>query len=721
MRALLRVLPIALTLAGSLAAADNTVTPAEAEDGWILLFDGQSSFGWNPEGSGKWKVANGILSFDGSGPGILRTLAVFSDYDLKLDFRGSSNADAAVILRYFTDGTPQETGYELRLGDSDAKNPAGSVVKVFSGPGKFAANQWHALEAEFNGDKISVKIDGRSAGEGSDGRSKAGYIGLAAARGTSLDFRNIKLKPIAARGLFNGSDLSGWKSVGTQPPKPSGLVKKLSKVFKPGEGKPKEADWSVVGGAIHGTKGPGQLESKDAYDDFVLQLDVRVNSKSKNHHPKSGIFLRGDAGKIETGYEVAIENDVSTGEIAGLKKPRSVLGTDNEFFTETIAVRGRHFEIWINGYPVNDYTDTRTEGPSIKKEARVAAGPVALFAPDSESNLDFKNIKISPLPKALGGKAKPPAPAPPPKIPTAPAAATPPPPMPSAPPAAPPPAPVIIANPNQAKDDARQAQVSKLTQQALKSNDPQEQAKVYSDILALDPNNFVAAQGYRDAQQKIETARAQQQKESEEKARESQDEQQKAQTLAEALKAGETAFLAGHLAAAQAQVAIGKKVAPNDAGLLNLDSRVSAAVQARQRIQMLAIGGGILVLLGAVALLFLATGKKEPYLEVVEGLEKGKRFPLDQEVVHIGAIAQDGEMKNEIVVRDTERMISRFHCEIHRRDSKLFLVDANSANGTFLEGHRIPPERPVRLKKGSHVVLGGSCTLGVGYEKKKKK
>jgi hypothetical protein len=384
-------------------------------------------------------------------------------------------------------------------------------------------------------------------------------------------------------------------------------------------------------------------------------------------------------------------------------------------------VRGRHFEIWINGYPVNDYTDTRTEGPSIKKEARVAAGPVALFAPDSESNLDFKNIKISPLPKALGGKAKPPAPAPPPKIPTTPAAATPPPPMPSAPPAAPPPAPVIIANPNQAKDDARQAQVSKLTQQALKSNDPQEQAKVYSDILALDPNNVVAAQGYRDAQQKIETARAQQQKESEEKARESQDEQQKAQTLADALKAGETAFLAGHLAAAQAQVAIGKKVAPNDAGLLNLDSRVSAAVQARQRIQMLAIGGGILVLLGAVALLFLATGKKEPYLEVVEGLEKGKRFPLDQEVVHIGAIAQDGEMKNEIVVRDTERMISRFHCEIHRRDSKLFLVDANSANGTFLEGHRIPPERPVRLKKGSHVVLGGSCTLGVGYEKKKKK
>ena len=716
-----------MSIALPLLAADNTVTSKEAQDGWILLFDGQTMFGWAQEGGGKWKLTNGLLSFDGSDSGMLRTRAAFSDYTLKLDFRGPSDADAAVFLRIASDGKPQDTGYELRLGDSSSKPPAGSIVKVIKADGKLASNQWHSLEVELNADKMSVKIDGRTAGEGSDGKSKAGFIALALNKGAAMDFRNIKLKPSGTHALFNGNDLSGWKSVGTTPAKPGGgLIKKLGKVFKPGEEKPKEADWSVANGAIHGTKGPGQLESGTAYDDFVLQIDVRVNSKNKGHHPKSAIFLRGDAGKLETGYEIAIENEVATGEITGLKKPRNAAGKDNEFFTETIALRGRHFEIWVNGYPINEYDDTRTEGTSTKKEARTNGGPIALLAPDAEANLDFKRINIDALPKTLGGKpgtvaaAAPPAPiavpaTPPP--PTAPAAGTPG----AAAPSAPPPPVIIQQNPNQAKDDAKQAQVAKLTQQALHTNDPVEQQKIYGDILAIDPSNVVAGNGYHDAQQKIEAAQAQQQKQEEEKAKQTQEEAQKSATYDSSMKAGEAAFLAGNLAEAQKQLGIAKSINPNSPDLQNLDSRVTAATQAKQRIYMLAAGGGLIVLLGGAVLLFKSAGKKEPYLEVSEGVDKGKRFNVDQDVIHIGAIAEDGDAKNEIVLRDTERMISRFHCEIHRSDSKLYLVDANSANGTFLDKRAVPPGKPVRLKKGSQIGLGGSCMLRVGFEKKKKK
>jgi predicted component of type VI protein secretion system len=93
---------------------------------------------------------------------------------------------------------------------------------------------------------------------------------------------------------------------------------------------------------------------------------------------------------------------------------------------------------------------------------------------------------------------------------------------------------------------------------------------------------------------------------------------------------------------------------------------------------------------------------------------------LDQEVVHIGAVAQDGGSKNDIVLQDVERMISRFHCEIHVKDGKLFLIDCNSSNGTKLDGRRVAPGTPVRLKGGSRVDLGGTCALRVGYEKRRK-
>ena len=710
----------ALSIATSLLAADNNISRAEAQEGWILLFDGQSSFGWTRQGKGNWKIANSVLSFDGGDPGVLQTNAAFSDFILKLDFRSSSDPDSAVLLRISKDGPPQETGYELRLDDSDSKWPAGSVVKMFKADGKLQLNQWHTLEAELSADHISVKIDKRKAGEASDAKSKAGFIALAGNKGSAIEFRNIKLKPIGTRALFNGSDLSGWKSVGETPanPKGGGLFKKFGKVFKPGEGKPKEAEWTVANGVIHGMKGPGQLESQAAYDDFVLQIDIQVNSKNKKQHPKTAVLVRSDPGKFQTGYEMQIENEVATGGIAGFK-PRQLLGSDNEFFTETIAARGRHFQIWVNGYPVNEYDDTRPEGMAPKKEARTAAGAIALLAPDGDSNLDFKNIKIEALPQVLGGHPGAVVAA------AAPAVISPPPAVIAPPPAVPPqiaaPPQTIVLNPNQAKEDAKQAQVARLTTQALDIKDPAEQARLYKNILSIDPNNVNAREGYRDAQQKIEQAKAQQQKQIEEQARQSQDAAQKAAAFDQALKSGEAAFVVGDLATAQSQLAIAQRIAPNNPQIQHLQSLVGSAVQARNRIKYLAFGCGFVVLLGAGILVIAGFGKKEPYLEVVEGLDKDRRYKLDQEVVHIGAIAQDGGSKNDIVLQDPDQMISRFHCEVLRKGSKLFLVDLNSANGTFLDKKQIPPGRPVRLKKGARVGLAGTCALRVGLEKKKKK
>ena len=58
-----------------------------------------------------------------------------------------------------------------------------------------------------------------------------------------VEFRNIRLRPLGLRPLFNGTDLSGWE-----------------RVDRPNAKEP--PDWSVRDGAIHVEKGPGQLETR---------------------------------------------------------------------------------------------------------------------------------------------------------------------------------------------------------------------------------------------------------------------------------------------------------------------------------------------------------------------------------------------------------------------------------------------------------------------------
>ena len=123
--------------------------------------------------------------------------------------------------------------------------------------------------------------------DGRDPKSKAGHIGLQYNKDKKIEFRNIKLKPLGLKPIFNGKDLSGWRVV--EPPKP-----------------PKEtAEWTVQKGAIHVLHGGGQLETEGTWDDFVLQLDVRANSQDPKRHPNSGVFLRGDAEELLVRLRIA--------------------------------------------------------------------------------------------------------------------------------------------------------------------------------------------------------------------------------------------------------------------------------------------------------------------------------------------------------------------------------------------------------------------------------
>jgi pSer/pThr/pTyr-binding forkhead associated (FHA) protein len=686
-----KLLLLLLVLSASTSAKEATISKPEADEGWVLLFDGTSMTGLTATPPSAWRVDDGVLAATADGATV-RSNSAFADFSIALDYRADgAGADCALVVRSTADN-PRDSGYLVQLGDTRPDWPAGSIVEQAKAPAlPPSGDRWHALEATAVSDRISVTLEKFSVAEAKNVRSQAGFVGLSCRQGR-MQFRNIKLKPLEMKALFNGTDLSGWKVVGA-PPKNAGIVKKMFFVG----GKPKDAKWSVAAArTIHVEDGTGQLETATTYDDFVLHLAMRVKAKDRNDRPKSAVFVRGDAGQLFTGYEV------QDGALLTPPSARPGTTTTNEFFTETIAVRGRHIQTWVDGVPVSDVQDTRAEGTSAQKDARTAAGTISLQAFDDRSNLDFRNLRVSALPKTLGKVAAPVVTAaPPPLGATATPAGSAPPVIQTAPP----------IDPNRPK-------VQELMKKALATNDPDQQVQIYSDILLLDPNNQVAFTGRQQAQQKVDEARAKQAKDADAKAHEAQTAVENKQNGEAKLKEAEESLLARDFSRAQAALSVAERLLPGDSRLSALRTRIDQATNARERLNYALTGAGAVALMGGIVLFVRGRGPKVPYLEVVKGIDKGKRFVLDQEIMHIGAIAQDGGEKNEIVVRDMENMISRFHCEVHTRGKHVYVIDLGSANRTKVDKKAIKAGKAVLVKKGGRIDLAGTCILKLGSQRR---
>jgi hypothetical protein len=357
------------------------------------LFDGESLFGWSEEGSAEWDVKDGAIVVESGGAGWLRSNASFADFKLHAEFKTAADGNSGIFLRSAVEGQPHVTGYELQIWDGHPQYRTGSLVnhlaakQVTRDPG-----QWHRFDVEVRGERWTVHFNGEKVLEGREGKSLAGHIGLQFNPGKPIAFRNLKLQPLGLRPIFDGKTLSGWNVVDSP---------------RPAKEKP---EWTVRQGVLHVEKGPGQLETTGTYRDYVLQLEVRANSQNPNHHPNSGIFLRGEPGKYWDGYESQIRNefkegdraqpvDFGTGGIYRKVPTRRVVSSDNEFFTKTIQIRNRHIAVWVNGELVSDWEDPDPEGKDVRKgEARLTPGTISLQAHDPTTNLDFRNIRLAEFP-----------------------------------------------------------------------------------------------------------------------------------------------------------------------------------------------------------------------------------------------------------------------------------------------------------------------------------
>jgi len=100
--------PAGAAAGSGMAPAHNTLSPAEAADGWRLLFDGESVEGWRGYGRadfphGGWRVDGGeLVGLSSSGDmdgGDILTTAEFTDFELVFDFKVGPEGNSGVFYR----------------------------------------------------------------------------------------------------------------------------------------------------------------------------------------------------------------------------------------------------------------------------------------------------------------------------------------------------------------------------------------------------------------------------------------------------------------------------------------------------------------------------------------------------------------------------------------------------------------------------------------------
>jgi pSer/pThr/pTyr-binding forkhead associated (FHA) protein len=126
------------------------------------------------------------------------------------------------------------------------------------------------------------------------------------------------------------------------------------------------------------------------------------------------------------------------------------------------------------------------------------------------------------------------------------------------------------------------------------------------------------------------------------------------------------------------------------------------------------------VLAGLILWIVSFFRRGQAYLELApaDG-SRGRRYPVDKDVLTVGAVTEWQGDPIDIVAPDPEKLISRLHCAIHRKGRDYYVVD-HSSNGTLLDGRMIPRRLLIPLKRGSRIQLGSDFTLKFGFERRKK-
>lgn len=150
-----------------------------------------------------------------------------------------------------------------------------------------------------------------------------------------------------------------------------------------------DASWEFSQQELVGkvTEGAGYVVSKQAYKDFILELEFKPDSTIN-----SGVFIRCKNNDINPTncYELNIwdlhpNQDSRTGAIVTKTKPLTDVNTINKWNTYIIKAEKNSIQVWVNHTLTADMTDDGLTEGYIGLQAKLTG------------EVRFRNVKITPL------------------------------------------------------------------------------------------------------------------------------------------------------------------------------------------------------------------------------------------------------------------------------------------------------------------------------------
>jgi len=208
MRRSLLGLPLILTLVlGVSGCARPDAEPSAGPltgSGWTVLLDGAAGLeNFRQVGSeADWKALDGAVqaTMGGADPSFLVSKGSYGDFELRVEFWASNDANSGVFLRCQDPGSITEmTCYEANIYDErpDPTYGTGGIVNLAAAPDPMpkAGGRWNTYEITADGPHLVLKLNGATTVDTEDSRLIRGPIALQWGKGT-MRFRRVAIREL---------------------------------------------------------------------------------------------------------------------------------------------------------------------------------------------------------------------------------------------------------------------------------------------------------------------------------------------------------------------------------------------------------------------------------------------------------------------------------------------------------------------------------------------